>query len=142
MLAKNVGIEMDSARAILQLQKSASEEELLATLQRTTDQRLKFLCNESAVKSSGIKTEIVGRLITSCNKLCYVQTECAGDEQLSLTTSNDVQGTLKSPQTVADSTSFLFSTQCLGIQVVKRSSENFMCRQPRIEFSLLVAVCH
>ena len=57
---------MDSARAILQLQKSASEEELLATLQRITDQRLKPLCNESAVKNSGIKTEIVGRLIMSC----------------------------------------------------------------------------
>ena len=37
--------EMDSARAILQLQKSASEEKLLATLQHITDQQLKFLCN-------------------------------------------------------------------------------------------------
>ena len=106
--------EMDSARAILQLQKSASEEELLATLQRITDQRLKFLCNESAVKSSGIKTEIVGRLITSWNKLCYVQTECAGDEQQSLTTSNDVQGTSKSPQTVSDSTSFCLKLSAWG----------------------------
>ena len=105
---------MDSARAILQLQKSASEEELLATLQRITDQRLKFLCNESAVKSSGIKTEIVGRLITSWNKLCYVQTECAGDEQQSLTTSNDVQGTSKSPQTVSDSTSFCLKLSAWG----------------------------
>ena len=104
--------DMDSDRVILQLQKSASEEELLATLQRLTDQRLKFLCNESAVKSSGIKTEIVGRLITGWNKLCYVQTECAGDEQQSLTTSNDVQGTSKSPQTVSDSTSF-----CLKLSV-------------------------
>ena len=45
---------MDSARAILQLQKSASEEELLETLQRVTEQRLKFFCNESAVKRLGI----------------------------------------------------------------------------------------
>ena len=57
--------EIDLARAILQLQKSASEEELLATLKRLTVQRLKFLCKELAVKSSGIKAEIVGRLITS-----------------------------------------------------------------------------
>ena len=56
---------MDSARAILQQQKSVSEEELLTTLQHITDQRLKFLCNESAVKSFGIKTEIVGHLITA-----------------------------------------------------------------------------
>ena len=105
---------MDSARAILQLQKSASEEELLATLQRITDQRLKFLCNESAVKSSGIKTEIAGRLITSWNKLCYVQTEYAGDEQQRLTTSNDVQGTSKSPQTVSDSTSFCLKLSAWG----------------------------
>ena len=97
---------MDSARAILQLQKSTSEEELLVTLQRITDQRLKSLCNESAVKSSGIKAEIVGRWITSWNKLCDVQTECAGDEQQSPTTSKDVQGTSKSPQTVSDSMSF------------------------------------
>ena len=90
---------MDSARAILQLQKSASEEELLATLQRLTVQRLKSLCKESAVKSSGIKAEIIGRLITSWKKLCDVQTECAGDEQQSATSSNDLQGTLKSPQT-------------------------------------------
>ena len=77
MLAKNVGIsvsvveiskEMNSARAILQLQKSASEE-LLSTLQRLTVQRLKFLCKETAVKSSGIKAEIIGRLITSWKKL-------------------------------------------------------------------------
>ena len=105
---------MDSARAILQLQKSASEEELLATLQHITDQRLKLLCNESAVKSSGIKTEIVGRLITSWNKLCYVQTECAGDEQQSLTTSNDVQGTSKSPQAVSDTTSFCLKLSAWG----------------------------
>ena len=105
---------MDSARAILQLRKSASEEELLATLQRITDQRLKSLCNESAVKSSGIKTEIVGRLITSCNKLCYVQTECTGDEQQSLTTSNDVQDTSKSPQAVSDSTSFRLKLSARG----------------------------
>ena len=61
MLAKNVGIsvsvvemskEMDSARAILQLQKSASEEELLSTLQRLTVQRLNFLCKETAVPIS------------------------------------------------------------------------------------------
>ena len=90
---------MDSARAILQLQKSASEEELLATLQRLTVQRLKFLCKELAVKSSGIKAEIVGRLITNWKRLCDVQTECAGDEQQSATISNDVQGTLKSSQT-------------------------------------------
>ena len=90
---------MDSARAILQLQKSASEEELLATLQRLIVQRLKFLCKESAVKSSGIKAEIIGRLITSWKKLCDVQTQCAGDEQQSVTSSNDLQGTSKSPQT-------------------------------------------
>ena len=65
-VGRSVGIiandcnEMDSAGANLQLQKSASEEELLATLQRITDQRLKFLCNESGVKSSGIKTEREG----------------------------------------------------------------------------------
>ena len=90
MLAKGVGRSvsiianeqrMDSARAILQLQASASEEELLATLQRLTVQRLKFLCKESAVKSSGIKAEIIGRLVTSWKKLCDVQIECAGDEQ-------------------------------------------------------------
>ena len=72
MLAKGVGRSvsiianeqrMDSARAILQLQASASEEKLLATLQRLTVQRLKFLCKESAVKSSGIKAEIIGRFI-------------------------------------------------------------------------------
>ena len=102
--------EIDSARAIVQLQKSASVEELLATLQRITDQRLKFLCNESAVKSSGIKTEIVGRL----NKLCYVQTECAGDELQSPSTSNDVQGISKSPQTVSDSTSFCLKLSAWG----------------------------
>ena len=90
---------MDSARAILQLQKSASKEELLATLQRLTAQRLKFLCKELAVKSSRIKAEIVGRLITSWKRLCDVQTECASDEQQSATTSNDGQGTSKSPQT-------------------------------------------
>ena len=90
---------MDSARAILQLQKSASEEELLATLQRLTVQRLKFFCKESEVKSSGIKAEIIGRLITSWKKLCDVQTECGGDEQQSATSFNDLQGTLKSPQT-------------------------------------------
>ena len=105
---------MDSARAILQLQKSASEEELLETLQRITDQRLKFSCNESPIKSSGIKTEIVGRLITSWNELCYVQTGCAGDEQQSLTTSNDVQGTSKSPQTVSDSTSSCLKLSAWG----------------------------
>ena len=109
---------MDSARAILQLQKSASEEELLATLQHITDQRLKLLHNKLAVKSSRIKTEIVGRLIMSWNKLCDVQTECAGDEQQSLATSNDVKGTSKSPQAVSDSTSFCLKTQCLGLQVV------------------------
>ena len=68
MLAKTLvecSNEMDSARAILQLQKSASEEELLATLQCLKVQRLKFLCKELAVKSSGIKAEIVGRLITN-----------------------------------------------------------------------------
>ena len=105
---------MDSARVILQLHKSASEEELLVTLQRITDQRLKFLCNESAVKSSGINTEIVGRLITSWNKLRYVQTECAGDEQQCLTTSNDVQGTSNSPQTVSDSTSYCLKLSAWG----------------------------
>ena len=103
---------MDSARAISQ--KSASEEELLATLQHITDQRLKFLCNESAVKSPGIKTEIAGRLITSWNTLCYVQTECTGDEQQSLTTYNDVQGTSKSPQAVSDSTSFCLKLSAWG----------------------------
>ena len=90
---------MDSARAILQLQKSATEEELLSTLQRLTVQRLKFLCNELAVKSSRIKAEIVGRLITNWKRLCDVQTECAGNEQQSATISNDVQGTLKLSQT-------------------------------------------
>ena len=108
MLAKGVGRSvsiianeqrMDSARAILQLQASASEEELLATLQRLTVQRLKFLCKESAVKSSGIKAEIIGRLVTSWKKLCDVQIECAGDEQQGATSSNDVQGTSKSTQT-------------------------------------------
>ena len=89
---------MDSARAILQLQKSASEAELLDTLQRLTAQRLKILCKELAVKSSGIKAEIVGRLITSWKRLCDVQTECDGNEQQSSTTSNGVQGTSKSPQ--------------------------------------------
>ena len=54
-LAEVLSNEMDSARAISELQKSASEEELLATLQRVTEQRLKLFCNESAVKSSGIK---------------------------------------------------------------------------------------
>ena len=90
---------MDSARAILQLQASASEEELLVTLQRLTVQRLKFLCKESAVKSSGIKAEVIGRLVTSWKKLCDVQIECAGDEQQGATSSNDVQGTSKSTQT-------------------------------------------
>ena len=106
--------EVDSAGAILQLQKSASKEELLATLQRLTDQRLKFLCNGLAVKSSRIKTEIVGRLITSWKKLCYVQTKCAGDKQQSLTTSNNMQGTSKSPQTVSDSTSFCLKLSAWG----------------------------
>ena len=108
MLAKNVGIsvsvvemskEMDSARAILQLQKSASEEELLSTLQRLTVQRLKFLCKETAVKSSGIKAEIIGRLITSWKKLCDVRTECDGEEQQSTTFSSDAQSTSKSSKT-------------------------------------------
>ena len=108
---------MDSARAILQLQTSASEKELLATLQHITDQQLKLLCNESAVKSSGIKTEIVGRLIRSCNKLCYVQTECASDEQQSLTTSNDVQGYLEVTTGSFRLDVFLSKTQCLGLQV-------------------------
>ena len=108
--------EMDSARANLQLQKSASEEDLLVTLQRITDQRLKSLCNESAVRSSGIKAEIVGRLIASWNKLCDVQTECAGDEQQSPTTSNDVQGTSKSPQTVSDSTSLCLKLSAWGFR--------------------------
>ena len=76
-----------------------NEEELLATLQRLTVQRLKFLCKELTVKSSGIKAEIIGRLITSWKKLCDVQTECADDKQQSATSSNDLQGTLKSPQT-------------------------------------------
>ena len=55
---------MDSAQAILQLQKAASEEELLATLQRSV-QRLEFLHKELAVKSSGIEAEIIGHSITS-----------------------------------------------------------------------------
>ena len=108
MLAKNVGIsvsvvemskEMDSARAILQLQKSASEEELLSTLQRLTVQCLKFLCKETAVKSSRIKAEIIGRLITSWKKLCDVRTECDGEEQQSRTFSSDAQGTSKPSKT-------------------------------------------
>ena len=66
---------MDSAPAILQLQKSASEEELLSTLQRLTVQRLKLLCKETVVKSSGIKAEIIGQLITSWKKLCDVRTD-------------------------------------------------------------------
>ena len=49
------------------------------------------------MKSSRIKAEI-GRLIMSWKRLCDVQTECASDEQQSATTSNDVQGTSKSPQ--------------------------------------------
>ena len=51
------------------------------------------------MKSSGIKAEIIGRLITNWKKLCHVQTEYANDEQQSATSSNDLQGTLKSPQT-------------------------------------------
>ena len=39
---------MESARTILQLQKSASEAELLDTFQRLTVQRLKFMCKETA----------------------------------------------------------------------------------------------
>ena len=70
---------MDLARVILQLQKSASEEELLATLRRLTVQGLKFLCKVLAVKSFGIKAEIVGRLITSWKRLCDFQIECAGN---------------------------------------------------------------
>ena len=51
------------------------------------------------MKTSEIKAEIIGRLITSWKKLCDGQTECAGNEQQSATSSNDLQGTLKSPQT-------------------------------------------
>ena len=58
-VGRSVGIIANEQRngfgsSVLQLQKSASEEELLVNLQGITDQRFKFLCNESAVKSSGI----------------------------------------------------------------------------------------
>ena len=57
---------MELAQAILQLQKSASEAELLDTLQRLTVQRLKFLCKETTVECSGIKAEIITILYVTC----------------------------------------------------------------------------
>ena len=72
---------MNSARAILQLQKSASEEELLANLQPLTMQRLKFLCKETAMKCSGVKAKIIGRLISSWKKLCDLQSACESEGQ-------------------------------------------------------------
>ena len=92
---------MESARAILQLQKSTSEAELLDTLQRLTVQQLKFLCKETAMKCSGIKAEIVGRLVTNWKAQCNVQPKYDGEEQGIPASGSIVQGTSQSLKTCA-----------------------------------------
>ena len=67
---------MELAREIFQLQKSASEAELLDTFHSLTMQRLKFLCKESTVKCSEIKAKIIGHLVTNWKLLCDIQLEC------------------------------------------------------------------